>query len=130
MMAWYVALGGAAGSACRFLLGACLQQRWRSAFPVGTLLINISGSFVLGLLLRYTLGTPAISSGVRALLTTGFCGGYTTFSTFSYETASLLEEGDLRRAGAYAALSVAVALAGTFAGFAFARALLRAQRTF
>lgn len=129
MIVWYVALGGAVGSACRFLLGTFLQQKSGTAFPVSTLLINISGSFLLGLLLRYALGTPTVPPEVRALLTTGFCGGYTTFSTFSYETATLLEEGDARRAAAYIALSVAVSLAGTFAGFGFARALLRAQRT-
>ncbi|HEX5386666.1 MAG TPA: fluoride efflux transporter CrcB [Gemmatimonadales bacterium] len=127
-MIWYVALGGALGSASRFLLGAFLQQRSGVAFPVGTLIVNITGSFLLGFLLRYALETPAISPEVRALLTTGFCGGYTTFSTFSYETAALLEDGEASRAALYIVLSVAVSLAGVFAGFGLAREILNARR--
>ena len=127
-MIWYVALGGAFGSAARFLLGTQIQQRAGVGFPVGTLVINITGSLLLGFLLRYALGGESISPEVRALLTTGFCGGYTTFSTFSYETAAMLEDGSYTRPLLYIALSVLVALAGTFAGFALARELLALQR--
>src|SRR5919201_4338081 len=105
-MIWYVAVGGAAGSVARFLLGTALQQRSGGTFPIGTLVINITGSLLLGFLVRYALATPAVSAEVRALLTTGFCGGYTTFSTFSYETAALIEEGEYQRAALYVALSV------------------------
>lgn len=126
-MIWYVALGGAVGSAARFLLGSFAQQRSGLVFPVGTLLVNLTGSFLLGFLLRYFLEVPAVSPETRALLTTGFCGGYTTFSTFSYETAALIEDGDWRRASLYMALSVGLALAGTFGGFAAARGLLAAR---
>jgi len=128
MMVWYVALGGAVGSAARFLLGEFLQQRSGLAFPIGTLVINISGSLLLGFLLRYSLATPAISPEVRALIAAGFCGGYTTFSTFSYETAALLEEGDLRRAALYVLLSVTLSLVGTFAGLSLAGAVLNWRR--
>jgi CrcB protein len=128
-MIWYVAVGGAVGSVARFLLSTLVQQRAGGSFPFGTLLINISGSLLLGFLLQYSLATPAVSREVRALLTTGFCGGYTTFSTFSYETAKLMEAGDYRRAGLYAGLSVVVALAGTFAGFGLAREVLALRRT-
>lgn len=124
-----VALGGAAGSVARFLLGSLLQQRAGGSFPVGTLLVNITGSLALGFLLEYALATPAISREVRALLTTGFCGGYTTFSTFSYETAKLLEDGDYRRAALYVVLSVVVSLLGTFLGFWAARELLAWRRS-
>jgi CrcB protein len=123
-MIWYIALGGAFGSAARFLLGTQIQQRAGVAFPAGTLVINITGSFLLGFLLRYALGSEAVSPEVRGLLTTGFCGGYTTFSTFSYETAAMLEDGNYLRPLGYVLLSVLVALAGTFAGFALARQLL------
>lgn len=61
MMVWYVALGGAAGSVSRFLLGTFLQQRAGVAFPVGTLVVNVTGSLLLGFLLRYALGRPVIS---------------------------------------------------------------------
>jgi CrcB protein len=94
------------------------------AFPWGTLVINVSGSLLLGFLVRYALATPGISVELRALLTTGFCGGYTTFSTYSFETAALLEEGQYGRAGAYAAGSVVLALVAMFCGFVLARELI------
>ncbi|MGI9075867.1 MAG: fluoride efflux transporter CrcB [Gemmatimonadaceae bacterium] len=90
-MIWYIAVGGAAGSVSRYLLGTFVQQRTGATFPLGTLIINVTGSLLLGFLLRYTFATPAASPEMRALLTIGFCGGYTTFSTFSYETLALLE---------------------------------------
>jgi CrcB protein len=124
MMLWYVALGSAVGGVSRYLLGAFVQQRAGTTLPVGTLLINVSGSLLLAFILRYALATPAISPEVRALLTTGFCGGYTTFSTFSYETMAMLEEGQLNRAALYIVLSVLIALIGTYLGLTTARALL------
>ncbi len=125
---WYVALGGAAGSALRYVIATWIQARSGSVFPVGTVIVNISGSLLLGLVLRYALETPVVSPEVRALLTTGVIGGYTTFSTFSYETAALIEDGDWRRAALYVGLSVVVSLAGTFVGFAAARELLALRR--
>ncbi|MFN2567463.1 MAG: fluoride efflux transporter CrcB [Gemmatimonadaceae bacterium] len=123
-MIWYVALGSAAGGVARFLLGAFVQQRAGAAFPVGTLVVNVTGSLLLGFLIRYALGTPAIGPEVRALLTAGFCGGYTTFSTFTYETAALLEDGQYERAALYVASSVFLSLIGMYAGFVAARELL------
>jgi len=118
---WAVALGAGVGGVSRYLLASAIQQRAGTAFPWGTLVVNVSGSLLLGFLLRYALATPSFSAEMRALLTTGFCGGYTTFSTYSYETAALLEDGQYSRAGLYAAASVLLALAGTVAGFALAR---------
>jgi CrcB protein len=123
-MIWYVAAGGAVGSVARYLLSTMLQERGGGVFPVGTLVVNVSGALLLGFLLRYSLDASTFSLEVRVLLTTGFCGGYTTFSTFSYETARLMETGDYRRAFAYIALSVGVSLVAMFAGFAAARALI------
>jgi CrcB protein len=123
-MLWYVAVGSAVGGVSRYALGGLIQARAGDTFPVGTLVINITGSFLLGFLLRYALETTAVSPEVRAMLTTGFCGGYTTFSTFSYETVSLLEEGDWKRAGWYVALSVVLSIVGTFVGIAAAREAL------
>jgi CrcB protein len=128
-MIWYIALGGAVGSVLRFLLGGLIQQRVESGFPLGTLIINVSGSLLLGFLVEYALATPAISREIRALLTTGFCGGYTTFSTFSYESVRLIEGADYRRAGLYLVLSVAVSLAGTFAGLGLAREVMAVRRS-
>jgi CrcB protein len=95
-----------------------------TAFPVGTLLVNVSGSFLLGAIIRYALDTPSMTPEIRALLTIGFCGGYTTFSTFSYETVALLEDSEWTRAGVYLVASVTLSIAGTLLGFALARQLL------
>jgi CrcB protein len=123
-MVWAIALGAALGGVARFYVATAVQQRLGATFPWGTLLINVSGSLLLGFIIRYAIATPALSLEMRALLTTGFCGGYTTFSTYSYETAALLEEGQYQRAGLYAFGSVFLALVATFCGFILARELL------
>lgn len=128
-MIWFVAIGGAVGSAARFALSSVLQRWSGTPFPIGTLVINITGSLLLGFLIRYALGTSSITPEVRALLTTGFCGGYTTFSTFSYESVVLLEAGQYGRAGFYVAFSVVVSLAATLAGMAAARELLAVRQS-
>ena len=126
-MYWYVALGAAIGGVARYGVAGFVQQRAGADFPLGTLLVNISGSFLLGFLMRYALTSGAVSPEIRALLTTGFCGGYTTFSTFSYETVLLVEDGEYRRAALYVGLSVVVALLGAFAGLAAASKLLASR---
>ncbi len=123
-MIWYIALGSAIGGASRYALGSALQQRVAPGFPVSTLVINVTGSLLLGFLLRAAFASPAFTPEVRAMLTTGFCGGYTTFSTFSYDTALLLERGDYGRVALYVGLSVTLSIAATFAGFAAAQSLL------
>jgi len=120
----YAALGGAIGTAARYLLTLFIQPRIGSGFPVATLVINVTGSILLGFLMRYSLESVTASPEVRLLLTTGFCGGYTTFSTFSYETARLIEDGEWQRGATYIAASVVLSLAGTFIGFALARSAL------
>jgi len=122
----YVAIGSAVGGASRFALSTFLQQR-AGTFPVGTLVVNITGSLALGFLLRYSLGSTSVSAETRALLTTGFCGGYTTFSTFSYETIKLIEDGDYRRAAVYVVASVVLSLVATFLGIIAANELLAAR---
>lgn len=123
-----VAAGGAAGSVLRYVVGYTVQARLMTLYPVGTLLVNVTGSLLLGFLLRFALDTPAVSAETRLLLTTGFCGGYTTFSTFSYETARLIEDGDWKRASVYVTASVVLSIAATFAGFALARGVIAARR--
>jgi CrcB protein len=122
-MVWAIAVGAALGGVARFYLATAVQQRLGAMFPWGTLLINVTGSLLLGFIVRYALAAP-MSLELRALLTTGFCGGYTTFSTYSYETATLLEDGQYQRAGLYAFGSVFVALVATFCGFILARELI------
>jgi fluoride exporter len=121
---WYVALGGAVGSVIRYVVGVAVQSRSGLDFPVGTLLVNLSGCLLLGFLIHYALATPAITPEVRALLTTGLCGGYTTFSTFSYETVTLIQDGDWRRATLYVGLSVAGSILAVMLGIAGARLIL------
>jgi CrcB protein len=128
-MLWYIAVGSAVGGVGRYLLGGLVQRSFAGTFPVGTLFVNLTGSFLLGLILRYAVDTPTVTPEVRALLTVGLCGGYTTFSTFSYESLALLEDGDWGRAGAYIVLSLGLSLLATFLGVAAARELssLRAR---
>ena len=121
---WAIAIGAAVGGVSRYYLSAAVQHRMGSTFPWGTLIINVTGSVVLGLPDALRARDAGVSVEMRALLTTGFCGGYTTFSTYSYETATLIEDGQLGRAGTYALASVLVALAGTFGGFALAREVI------
>lgn len=123
-MLFYVAIGSALGGVSRYLLGGLVQRVLDTTFPAGTLFVNISGSFLLGAILRYAVDTPSLSPEVRALLTIGFCGGYTTFSTFSYETVALLKDGEWTRAGFYVAASVLLSVAGTFLGFGLAREVI------
>ena len=123
-MLWYIAAGSALGGVGRYLVGGLVQRLLDTTFPVGTLLVNLTGSFLLGLFLRYALETPALTPELRAFLTIGFCGGYTTFSTFSYETVALLEDGEWTRAGLYAALSVVLALGATLVGLLVARGVI------
>ena len=120
--------GGALGTIARFSLTYVIQSRQVSPFPVATLLVNVTGSLLLGFLVQYVTDSAAASAETRVFLTTGFCGGYTTFSTFSYETTKLYLDGDYRRAVWYAALSVVLSLAGLLGGFALARAVLAVRR--
>ena len=120
----FVGLGSALGGIARYLVSAFIQHRSGSEFPLGTLVVNLTGSLLMGFLVRWALATPEITADARALLTTGFCGGYTTFSTYSFETMALVEDGDYRRAALYAIASVVLALLGTTVGFSAARQLV------
>jgi CrcB protein len=126
---WYVALGGAVGSALRYGVGLAVQNRSGGDFPVGTLVVNLTGCLLLGFLVRYALATPAITPEFRALLTIGLCGGYTTFSTFSYETVALIQDGDWGRAALYVGLSVLGSIVGVGLGIAAAHQLLNLRQT-
>jgi CrcB protein len=119
-LALWVALGGAIGSVSRYAITVLVQSRQTSSFPTGTLLVNVTGSMLLGFLARW-LADPAASVEMRLLLMTGICGGYTTFSTFSGDTLRLLQAGDYRSAALYITSSVTLSVAACFAGFALGR---------
>ena len=112
-----VAAGGLLGAPSRFLLDRAVSGRLDSELPWGTFVINVTGSLVLGLLAGLTLG-HRLGPLPDALLGTGFCGAYTTFSTFTYETLRLVEDGELVRAAANIAMSVVVGLGAAAAGVA------------
>jgi fluoride exporter len=120
-MLLYIAVGSALGGVSRYLFGGLVQRLLDVPFPAGTLVVNVSGSFLIGVIIRYAVETPTLTPEVRALLTVGFCGGYTTFSTFSYEAVEMLKDGEWGRAGLYVSASVLLSLIGTFLGFAVAR---------
>jgi CrcB protein len=126
-MLWYIAIGSALGGVGRYLVGGLVQRAAGAGFPAGTLVVNVTGSFLLGLFLRYGLETPTLTPEMRAFLTIGFCGGYTTFSTFSYETVALLEDGQWGRAALYAAASLVLSLGATLLGFIAARGIISAR---
>jgi CrcB protein len=127
-MIWLVALGGALGSACRFLLGPALQRAFNATFPVGTLFINIIGSLILGFVLGLAAEGVDVRPEARAFLAIGFCGGFTTFSTFSWEAVRLLEDGEGSRAVLYILGSVALSVGAAFIGLVAARQLVALRR--
>jgi CrcB protein len=112
----------------RYLATVYVQGRAGPGSPVATMLINITGSLLLGFLVAYLAETTAVRPELGLLLTSGVCGGYTTFSTFSYETFALMRDGEYQRAGLYIVLSVGLSLAAMFAGFAAARGAIHLQR--
>ena len=109
----YVGLGGAVGAIMRYLFNLVFSAS-NSPFPLVTLLINFIGAFVIGLLSEYSGQVMPIDPKVLLFLSTGLCGGFTTFSTFSLETSNLLSNGHFGLAALYAALSVLLCLFGLF----------------
>lgn len=117
-----IAIGGAAGSVLRYLIGGAVQHLSPRGFPIGTLSVNILGCLLIGILARLFLNVQTAVS-MRALLIVGFCGGFTTFSAFSHETTGLIEGGEYARAAAYVFLSMALCIGATFAGMGAVRAV-------
>lgn len=112
-----VALGGLVGAPSRYLLDRAISGRTQTNRPWGTFVINLTGSLLLGFLTGTTM-TGHLSEVGKALLGTGFCGAYTTFSTFSFESVRLLEDGRIVDAAGNVVMSVAVGLAAAAAGLA------------
>ncbi len=115
-----IAIFGALGTLARYGLQGVVQVRSGTTFPYGTLLINLSGCFLIGLVGQLTLNRMVISPDWRAAIAIGFFGGYTTFSSFGWETAKMLEDGEWLHASTYVAASVFAGLLLSVAGIRLA----------
>ena len=117
-----VMVGAAVGAPSRWLLDQAIQTRRESAFPLGTWTINVTGSLLLGVVLGAATFGPG-SPEVVALAGTGFCGGFTTYSTFGFETVRLAEDGSYLEAGLNIASSLVVGLVAALVGWYLAQAV-------
>jgi CrcB protein len=124
MTPFVVFLGAGLGGVARYALGGWIQDHAGSSFPWGTLVINTTGSFALAMIYSLLEGTSA-SQQWRAFAGIGVLGGYTTFSTFSYETIRLVQDAQWNRAALYVVASVGVSLIGAVAGFGIGAAILK-----
>jgi len=113
---FFVGLGGLIGSVARYLVAVVFAGYFSSAFPFATLTVNIVGCFLIGVLFALSDRGAILSPEWRILLTTGFCGGFTTFSTFSYESLKLMQDGEFLYLGLNVVISVVVGFAATYLG--------------
>lgn len=117
-----VAAGGAVGSVTRHLVGTASLRLFGSGFPVGTMVVNIVGSFLMGVFIELLAQRFSASEQLRLLVATGFLGGFTTFSAFSLDFITLWQRGETVAAVAYATVSVIVSLLALAGGLALVRA--------
>lgn len=117
-----VFLGGGAGSVLRFLISKTLNNSFQPYF-LGTFLVNIIGSLLIGLIIGLTLKGNYLTENQALLLATGFCGGFTTFSTFAFENQTLLKSGDFLHFALYTLLSIAIGIFAVTAGFWISKSL-------
>lgn len=122
-----VALGGALGSLGRFALSAYIAKATSEVFPIGTLVVNVTGCFIIGLFATLTGpdGRVVVAPDIRQFFMVGFCGGFTTFSSFSLQTLALARDGDLTRSFGNVAASVVLCLIGVYLGSVFGQAVNR-----
>jgi len=119
----WIALGAVVGASARYFLSTLIARDFASAFPYGTLLINITGSLVLGFFLVFSTDRVLLDPRWRLLIAVGFCGSYTTFSSYAFESFALMEQGQWLLSGINIVASNALCLAAVLVGAALARAL-------
>ncbi len=119
----WIALGAVIGASARYFLSGLVARVFSSAFPFGTLLINITGSLILGFFLVFSTERVLLDPRWRLLVAVGFCGSYTTFSSYAFESFALIEQGQWLLTGVNIIASNALCLAGVLAGAAIARGL-------
>ena len=125
-MTWlWVMLGSALGGGARYWLSGLAAHHIGETFPIGTLIVNVTGSFVIGFFATLTGpdGRIFVGTNARQFVMTGICGGYTTFSSFSLQTLNLARDGEMALAGANAVLSLLLCLFGVWLGHIAASAL-------
>ena len=122
----FITVGGATGALARYWLSGWVDVAFGGFFPIGTLVVNVLGSLLLGFGMHAMEAVP-VSAEVRTMLTIGFLGAFTTFSTFSYETVTLLRDGDWTRATLYTGLSFVLGLTEVLVGMGAASVLLRVR---
>jgi CrcB protein len=120
----WICVGGACGTGARYLLSGFLLRLLGPEFPYGTLAVNVLGSLLLGTLMHVGLETQALAPTLRIALTTGVMGGFTTYSTFNYETLAYLQEGRLGLAAANLLATVGLCLLAGVVGLWIGRALV------
>jgi CrcB protein len=118
-----IALGAALGANARYWFGEWFSTKWSNPIPLHTLLINVSGSLLLGIFMAISVA-KGWGNGWKLLVAVGFAGGFTTFSTFSAETMNLIRDGKVAECFAYILLSVLLSAGGCFAGYSLARTLV------
>ena len=116
----WISLGAIAGANARYFLSRWIARNFTAEFPYGTLLINLTGCFLFGLIGQFTLNRIVISPEWRVAIAVGFFGGYTTFSSFGWEAAKMLEDGEWLRASTYVGASVVAGLLLSIAGIRLA----------
>jgi len=116
-----VAVGGGVGSVTRYLVSNLLAARWGSEFPYGTLIVNVIGCFIIGIFMTLITERIMVNPYWRLLITVGFLGGLTTFSSFSYETLKLVGDGNIYYAIYNIGFNLLVGLVATWAGISVAR---------
>ena len=118
-----ISSGGIAGALARYFLSILIQRRIQTAFPYATLAVNVSGCFFMGFIINIFISNPGFSPSLKLFFITGFAGAFTTFSTFSHETLSLLMSRNFKAALLNVLLSNFIGLAAVFAGAAVAKTL-------
>ena len=119
----YVIIGSSLGGAARFLTQELVQKNYPTSIPLGTLAVNIIGSFIIGII--YALAEKMkISAEIRILIASGFCGGFTTFSSFAFENIKLMQDGEFFNMGLYVLLSLIIGFVAVYVGILFTKLIV------